>query len=677
VTFPLWLIPLLPLVGFAVNGLLSLASAGGRNGPSRGFAAFVAVLMPALSFAVTAAAFGMLMHADGSLNVSLRQTLWEWLPVGKGLGFGLHFDRLTALMLLFITGIGTLIHVYSIGYMKDDRGFARFMAYLNLFMASMIILVLGDSLPAAFLGWEGVGLCSYLLIGFWHHDHGNNDAARKAFVMNRIGDLGFLLGVFCLYWAMGKDASLRFADIAEFFRGEGGHALAGTPLVVAACALLFLGCTGKSAQIPLLGWLPDAMAGPTPVSALIHAATMVTSGVYLCARLADVFVLAPQVMSVIAVIGCATAFFGAIAGLVQWDIKKVLAYSTVSQLGFMFMAVGVGAFDVALFHVLTHAFFKATLFLGAGSVIHGLHHEQDMRRMGGLAKAMPITYSTMWFGWFAIIGLPLGSGFMSKDLILERLLESGGPGRLLCALALLAALLTAIYMSRMMYLVFWSPSRLDAGARDQVHESPATMTVPLLILGLGSMCIGVVWFAAMGLNDLEHWLAPVLQQAQAAFGHGGAEAASAAASGVETLGLGEETVEPARVHGPAIAIASLGTAAAVIGWLIARWLWRRGPKSAEVAPLSGFAAAWTFAFDRFYGATIEPLVEYLALFVGRVVNDVLLDSLMRSFGWAATFFGEGYAAVQRSRVRVSLGMSLIGALALLAYLLMPFLGKGL
>jgi len=661
--FPLWLIPLCPLLGFAINGLLSLSASGSRQGPSRGFVGFIAVLAPALSLFVTLAAFGQLHEG----RAALQQTLWEWMPVGKsGLGFGLHFDQLTALMLLFITGIGTLIHVYSLGYMKSDRGFARFMAYLNLFMASMIMLVLGDSLPVTFLGWEGVGLCSYLLIGFWHHDHVNNDAARKAFVMNRIGDLGFLLGAFCLYWAMGEHASLRYADIHDFFAAKGaGHVLAGTPLIVAAVALLFLGCTGKSAQIPLLGWLPDAMAGPTPVSALIHAATMVTSGIYLCARLADVLVLAPQVMSMIAVIGCATAFFGAIAGLVQWDIKKVLAYSTVSQLGFMFMAVGVGAFDVALFHVFTHAFFKATLFLGAGSVIHGLHHEQDMRRMGGLSKLMPITYSCMWFGWFAIIGLPLSSGFMSKDLILERLLVAGDLGLLLGILGFVAALLTAIYMTRMMYYVFWSPSRLTAEARAHVHESPFSMTLPLLILGVGSMCAGCVWFAAaptLGLPELnlfEVWLRPVLGEAQASLSH-------------------EEGAGHAGGHGHTlvIVVAVCGTLAAAVGALIGWSLYRRGPKSAEVAPLSGFAEAWTFALDRFYAATIEPALAGLAFVTSRVINDAILESVMKSVGWTTAFFGEGYAAVQRSRVRVSLAISLIGALVLLSYLLLPFLGKG-
>ena len=340
--------------------------------------------------------------------------------------------------------------------MGSDRGFARFMAYLNLFMFSMIVLIMGSSLPLTFLGWEGVGLCSYLLVGFWHHNHENNDAARKAFITNRVGDVGILLGMFALVALMGDAASLHYVDIANYFRAETTiQNLAGTGGIVLATMFIFWGCTAKSAQIPLFTWLPDAMAGPTPVSALIHAATMVTSGIYLVARLSDVFALAPQTMHVIAIVAAFTALFAAIAALFQNDIKKVLAYSTVSQLGFMFMAVGIGAFDVALFHVFTHAFFKACMFLGSGSVIHALHHEQDMRRMGGLAKMMPITYTAFWFGWYAIIGLPFGAGFMSKDLILERLFFAGGLGQFIFILALIGAFLTALYMTRLMALTWW------------------------------------------------------------------------------------------------------------------------------------------------------------------------------------------------------------------------------
>ncbi|MBA3684270.1 MAG: NADH-quinone oxidoreductase subunit L [Planctomycetes bacterium] len=655
----LWLIPTLPLVGFAVNGLLSLGSARSERGAAKGFVAALAVAMPAAAFLITLLGIATLVQFPGQ---ALVQSLWHWLPIGaEGLAFGLLFDRLTALMLLFITGIGTLIHVYSIGYMWQDRGFARFMAYLNLFMASMIILVLGDSLVATFLGWEGVGLCSYLLIGFWHKTTAYNDAARKAFVINRIGDLGFLLGAFCLFAAMGDAGSLRYADISAWFTAAPKEVV-GSGLVVAAAALLFLGCTGKSAQVPLLTWLPDAMAGPTPVSALIHAATMVTSGVYLVARLADVFVLAPQVMTAITLIGLVTAVYGAIAGLVQQDIKKVLAYSTVSQLGFMFMAAGVGAFDVALFHVFTHAFFKATLFLGAGSVIHALHHEQDMRRMGGLAKALPITYSSMWFGWYAIIGMPLASGFMSKDLILERLFAAGDLGVLVGIAALLTALLTAIYMSRMMYLVFWSPSRIDPATRAHVHESPFTMTMPLFILGIGSLIVGTAWVGfsevmdkQMHLDFFAQWLAPVLGHAQTVVAAGHA---------------------PHEGHGLVWMVMIFGTIAAVIGWLIAMLLFRRGPRgSSEPGPLTGFAAAWTDGFDRVYDLAVIRPTRGLSWILARIIDQALIGSITRTVADIAVFLGEGYSTLQRSRLRSSLAMSVVGVVVIIAVLLWPGAGR--
>ena len=663
--FPLWLIVAFPLFGFAANGLVSVLSARNAKGPSVGLSGFVAVTACALSFITVIVAMG---HMGPTSSLFWRG--WDWLPLPHGwLSFDFAFDRLTAVMLLFITGIGTLIHIYSIGYMGKDRGFARFMAYLNLFMASMIVLVLGASLPVTFLGWEGVGLCSYLLIGFWKEETANCDAARKAFVISRIGDLGFLLGAFALYTAMGDQASLNYAQIAQFFGGEPGLALAGSGLLCAAAALLFFGCTGKSAQLPLLTWLPDAMAGPTPVSALIHAATMVTSGVYLCARLCDVYVLSGWVMPTIALIGCATALYGAIAGMVQWNIKKVMAYSTISQNGFMFMAIGVGAFDVAIFHVVTHAFFKATLFLGAGSVITALHHEQDMRRMGGLAKALPITYSAMWFGWFAIIGLPMGSGFMSKDLIIERLfhgsVEVAGVdvGIIIFLLALLAALLTAVYMSRMMYLTFWSPSRVPAETKAHLKEQPLIMSGPLLLLGFGAMAAGCVWFDLVpNLNLLGTYLAPVLGQAQSV------------------------------LHAPVGVVGAHGSAAPIIlavfssvilapvGILIARLFYRRGPRDPEVKPLQGFAKTWIHGLDAVYDAVIVAPVRGIAWILARVVDQVVIGGVVRSVGSVAGFLGEGYAAIQRGRLRVSVLMSLAGAMILIIYLMAPLfapmLGKG-
>jgi NADH-quinone oxidoreductase subunit L len=673
VTFELlWLIPFLPLLGAIINGALSLGGARSAFGPSRGFVSLIAVLMPGLSFILTViAAFKLGGIANAELNPALVQTLWEWFSVQVG-GFNLNvqagfmFDRLTSMMLLFVTGIGTMIHLYSVGYMWEDRGFARFMTYLNLFMFSMIILVLGDSLPMTFLGWEGVGMCSYLLVGFWHHNNDYNDAARKAFIVNRIGDLGFLLGVFALFMLMNQNGqgSLNYRDIASWFQdGANAVVIAGSAgLLSAACVLIFLGCTGKSAQIPLVTWLPDAMAGPTPVSALIHAATMVTSGIYLLARLSDVFVHASAPvcfgltpLDVVLVVGCVTAAWGAVAGLVQVDIKKALAYSTVSQLGFMFMACGVGAFDVALFHVFTHAFFKATLFLAAGSVIHGLHHEQDMRRMGGLAKLMPITYTWMWCGWFAIIGLPGGSGFFSKDLILERLMEGHGLAPIIGGVALLIAFITAIYMTRVMYLTFWSPARHSDEVKGHVHESPVTMLIPITVLGFGSLVVGVLWSPLLdafkplfyGSHAFESYLSPVVGQAQTFLNpkvHGG-------------------------THHVAWLPALMGTLVAVIGLLIARFIWLRGHVNSTEKDLVGFAAWWTWGFDRLYHVTVIIPTKVAAWILAWIV-DAIIGGIVGLTAEVARFLGDGYTSVQRPRLRSSLTLSVAGAVGLISLLLL-------
>ncbi len=685
----LWLIPVLPLIGAFITGALSLGGAASRRGPARGFIALIAVLAPALSFVLTVLATGLLASHPDTGNTALEQQLWQWMTVASP-GFSLHiavglvFDHLTSMMLLFVTGIGTLIHLYSVGYMWQDRGFARFMAYMNLFMFSMITLVIGDSLPLTFIGWEGVGLCSYLLIGFWHHNNEYNDAARKAFVVNRIGDLGFLLGAFLLFQVMNSNGggSLAYRDIASWFQNYGNAELIHAHLgqIGAAALLIFFGCTGKSAQIPLVTWLPDAMAGPTPVSALIHAATMVTSGVYLLARLCDVYAHATApvlcgltVNQLIMLVGCATAAWGAVAGLLQVDIKKALAYSTVSQLGFMFMAAGAGAYDVALFHVFTHAFFKATLFLGAGSVIHGLHHEQDMRRMGGLTKLMPITHLWMLWAWVAIIGLPiLGAGSFSKDLILDRLFEGGGFTPVIGGIALALALVTAVYMTRVMYLTFWSPSRMSAEARAGVRESPLTMLLPISILGFGSMVAGWVWaqpdfgITALlnphshgrdpqgGLHLFSDWLATVVGPAQSYTHH---------------LLHPAELEHGVHAHGASdYLVPFLGTAAAVIGLLIARALWRGGkvdgPASGEI---TGFSASWTWMFDRFYRAAVVIPLQVLAWILSWVV-DAAIGGVVSGIAALARFMGDGYTSVQRPRLRSSLALSVAGAATLVAVL---------
>ena len=463
----IWLVPAFPLLGFLLNGFL-----GKRFGTR--FVTFVGPLAIALSFAQSLVLFFQMLEAEGNV---LKEHLYTWIASGNfEAGINFQVDQLTGLYLLVITGVGFLIHVYSVGYMDGESGYYRFFAYLNLFVFFMLILVLADSFLLMFVGWEGVGLCSYLLIGYYFEKDSAAEAAKKAFLFNRIGDFGVLSAVMLIFLAFG---SIEFATI----NAEASTQLEyGGALVTAITLLLFLGATGKSAQIPLYVWLPDAMEGPTPVSALIHAATMVTAGLYMVARLSHLFVLAPFTMNVIAVVGTATALLAATIAVTQTDIKRVLAYSTVSQLGYMFLAMGVGAFGAGVFHVMTHAFFKALLFLGSGSVILAVHHEQDMRKMGALKNKLPITYMTMLLGTFAISGIPFFSGFFSKDEILWKAYSSPLGGPWLWGVGFLTAGLTAFYMFRMIYLTFHGESRVDSHTAEHVRESPFSMTIPLMIL---------------------------------------------------------------------------------------------------------------------------------------------------------------------------------------------------
>ncbi|MDP7046969.1 MAG: NADH-quinone oxidoreductase subunit L [SAR324 cluster bacterium] len=463
----IWLVPAFPLLGFLLNGFL-----GKRFGTR--FVTFVGPLAIALSFAQSLVLFFQMLEAEGNV---LKEHLYPWILSGNfEAGINFQVDQLSGLYLLVITGVGFLIHVYSVGYMDGESGYYRFFAYLNLFVFFMLILVLGDSFLLMFVGWEGVGLCSYLLIGYYFEKDSAAEAAKKAFLFNRIGDFGVLSAVMLIFLAFG---SIEFATI----NAEAATQLEyGGALVTAITLLLFLGATGKSAQIPLYVWLPDAMEGPTPVSALIHAATMVTAGLYMVARLSHLFVLAPFTMNVIAVVGTATALLAATIAVTQTDIKRVLAYSTVSQLGYMFLAMGVGAFGAGVFHVMTHAFFKALLFLGSGSVILAVHHEQDMRKMGALKNKLPITYMTMLLGTFAISGIPFFSGFFSKDEILWKAYSSPLGGPWLWGVGFLTAGLTAFYMFRMIYLTFHGESRVDSHTAEHLHESPFSMTIPLMIL---------------------------------------------------------------------------------------------------------------------------------------------------------------------------------------------------
>ncbi len=487
------LIALLPLFGFLLNGFFATALGGHRF--SNKTAAFVGCLMPLAAFALTIQAF--LTLRGGGDYAPIVEPVYRWAAIGDHtFDITFYFDRLTAVMALIVTGVGSVIHIYSTGYMHDDKSFGRFFAYLNLFLFFMLLLVLGRSMLVLFVGWEGVGLASYLLIGFWFDDLTNAIAGRKAFITNRIGDAGFLLGMFLLYRAFG---TLDMDTINSAFA-------AGSATMVSASLVglfLFIGATGKSAQIPLYVWLPDAMAGPTPVSALIHAATMVTAGVYLVARMSGLYLQAPDASQLMAVVGVLTAFIAATIALVQTDIKKVLAYSTVSQLGFMFVALGVGAYGVAIFHVVTHAFFKACLFLGAGSVIHALGGEQDIRKMGGLRKHIPVTFWTFALATAAIAGIPGLAGFFSKDEILWYAFASArGGASWLWAMGALTAFMTAFYMTRLLWLTFFGASRMAPDVEHHVHESPRSMTAVLGVLAVLS--------AVGGYIGIPHFLEPLI-----------------------------------------------------------------------------------------------------------------------------------------------------------------------
>ncbi len=489
------LIPLVPLLGSLINvffgRLLGRANAG-----------LLACGSIAVSFLFSLWIF--LRLPDGGM---IKDVLFTWIesqPFRVEIAF--MADPLTLVMLLVVTGVGLLIHIYSLGYMDHDEGMIRYFAYLNLFVFFMLVLVTADNLLLLFVGWEGVGLCSYLLIGFWYQDHANTAAGNKAFIVNRVGDFCFLLGIFLLFWELGSHGiwTLDFQVLKN-------HAAVISPeKITLITLLLFAGATGKSAQIPLFVWLPDAMQGPTPVSALIHAATMVTAGVYMTARLHFLFFLAPATLATIGIIGGLTAFFAATIALTQNDIKRVLAYSTVSQLGYMFLAVGVGAFSTAIFHLFTHAFFKACLFLSAGSVIHGLQGEQDMRRMGGLKAYFPTTYWTFLIAALAIIGAPFTAGYFSKDQILWLELKDPDGSAMLWFVAWITAGLTAFYMFRQFFMVFHGRCKLDEQVKAHVHESPRVMTVPLMILALGSVLVG--WFGTpeyLHENQWLDWLHPV------------------------------------------------------------------------------------------------------------------------------------------------------------------------
>jgi NADH-quinone oxidoreductase subunit L len=594
----IWLIPLFPLFGAAMmllfGRMLDPQHAGhdahhghGEGGGKK----LISLLCPGMVLVAFLFSLGAVMELAGlpPAQRSAEVIVFNWLPpIGAHWGFLL--DPLSSVMILVVTGIGFLIHVYSTGYMAHDGGYYRFFGYLNLFLFFMLMLVLANNYVLLFVGWEGVGLCSYLLIGFYFHRQSASNAANKAFLVNRIGDAAFIIGMLTLWTAVG---SVQFTKVNEVLRSS-EH----TPYVALIALCLFIGATGKSAQIPLYVWLPDAMEGPTPVSALIHAATMVTAGVYMVARSNAIYVQAPEVMGLVAVIGAATAIFAASIGLVQYDIKRVLAYSTVSQLGYMFLACGVGAFWVGVFHLYTHAFFKALLFLGSGSVIHALSGEQDMRKMGALKDKIPVTFKTMFIGALAIAGIPGLAGFFSKDEILWQTWSSQeGAHRLLYVIGLITAAFTAFYMWRLMNMTFYGKSRVAHDVEHHIHESPKSMTVPLMVLAAGSVLagwIGVpkVFHFPESWPSLEHWLAPVF------------------------AGASKHVAEAGEHHSAASewGLMALSVALAVGGILLARRMYHERPELADGMEMR-FKPLHTLLLNKYYVDEI-----YGALFVNGLVK---------------------------------------------------------
>ncbi len=631
-----WLIPLLPFIGFLINGLL------GKSLPKILVAVIGTGAMVASFLLATLIFFSIPQGETIHLNIHL----FDFIQAGTiYIPFDFLIDPLSILMILIITGIGSLIHLYSAGYMKEDEGFYKFFAYLNLFVFFMLLLVLGSNYIIMFIGWEGVGLCSYLLIGFWFKNQDYNNAAKKAFIMNRIGDLGFLMGVFFIFGTFGTftfDEVFSKASLVTEFN---------QPIFITICLLLFVGATGKSAQIPLFTWLPDAMAGPTPVSALIHAATMVTAGIYMIARSNILFVLAPTALTVIAIVGVATALFAATIGLAQNDIKKVLAYSTVSQLGYMFLALGVGAFSSALFHVMTHAFFKALLFLGAGSVIHAMHHEQDIRRMGGLAKKLPITHLTFLIGTLAIAGLPGLSGFFSKDEILAKAFETN---IIYWVLGVIGAILTAFYMFRVYFLTFHGSFRGTHDQAHHLHESPLTMTLPLIVLAVLSIVGGYFNLAPIfgGNAGLEHFLSPVFAAGQAKIHH--------------TNHLSHSTEYLIMAVSVVAVILSIGLA----------YFTYISKKSVPVEDGDEINGLHKLVYNKYYvdelydKVFVQPIM-YLSTSIYKFVDIVVIDGLVNSIGKGIYALSGILRQLQSGSIGIYVLMMVLGLISILAFNLIP------
>ncbi len=637
----LWIVPLLPLLGSAVNGLF------GAKWPNK-IVNWVAIGSTGLSFL---AALEAVREFFESGQVLFHKEFFTWIAAGNfRAGFDLQMDQLTVVMVLVVTGVGWLIHIYATGYMAHEGGYYRFFSYLNLFMFFMLILVLAANYVLLFVGWEGVGLSSYLLIGFYFLKKSAADAGKKAFIVNRIGDFGFMLGMFLLFRAF------HTLDFQAIFTSS---TLQGWPVELSghlgtltfACLLLFMGACGKSAQLPLYVWLPDAMEGPTPVSALIHAATMVTAGVYVVARSHILFAHAPTAMLVVAIVGCATALFAATIGLVQTDIKKVLAYSTVSQLGYMFLACGVGAFSAGIFHLMTHAFFKALLFLAAGSVIHAMGGEQDMNRMGGLRKKIKWTFAAMLTATMAIAGIPPLAGFFSKDAILLSAFQNSGGQHLLYLFGLLTALLTSFYMFRLIFLTFHGKPRYDEH-HVHAHESPWNMLVPLAVLAVLSIIGG--WLAAPALwggpDYFANFLAPV-------FGSpAGAEAVSEGAVGAHQIEL---------------VLAGVAVGAAVIGLAVAYWLYIKRPGKADgLAHL--LKPAYTTLLNKYYvdelyaAVVVKPLLWISTAVLWKTADVAGIDGAVNGIADGARAVGDGIRHTQSGNTRSYAVWVVVGAIVIIA-----------
>ena len=669
----LTIIILAPLVGAAVLGLV-----GKRMGER--LIGLIACSTVAVSAILSFYLF-FKHHTELEQGHKVYDYLFTWINVGTfRADASLLLDSLSAIYILFVTFVAFWIHVFATGYMRGDKGYWRFFAYMNLFMFSMLTLVLADNFLLMFVGWEGVGLCSYLLIGYYFTKDFANDAAKKAFVVNRIGDFGFALGVMLLFLKAGT--IFYFDDPTRGIHGAFNWAFSQVhdPLswstifaggITTIAVLLFVGATGKSAQLPLYVWLPDAMAGPTPVSALIHAATMVTAGVYMVARASSIYTHAPTAMMIMAIIGAATALFAATIGLAQWDIKKVLAYSTISQLGYMFLACGVGAFGAGIFHVFTHAFFKALLFLGAGSVIIGMHHQQDMKRMGGLKRYMPVTFAAMFVGWLAISGVPLFSGFFSKDEILYRsFIAEGLPdswARILWFVAAVTALLTAVYMTRLMVLTFWGKKRFDSSesappahstAGEHEHhggsprESPASIVIPLVVLALGAALVGFLGVPE-GLsggklgNYFEHFLKPSIASVQPVEPTAHAPIASSASED----------------HGTEIELTIVSSVIAFLGIGIG-WIWFKRKRLWEPPRL----LEQKYYVDEVYdAAVVQPIKVGSTNVLWKFIDVRIIDGAVNGAGLLAGRLGGALRYMQSGLARSYVAVVVLGALLIIGY----------